>query len=91
MQAWRVDRPGEPSDVLRLIEVPTPEPGPGQIRVRVTAAGIGLPDVLMCRHTYPLTPSGAFTPGQEVTGVVSAVVPMSTWSSGRRSCRSPAS
>ncbi len=75
MRAWRVDRPGEPSEVLSLIDVPIPEPGPGQIRVRVTAAGIGLPDVLMCRHTYPLTPSGAFTPGQEVTGVVSAVGP----------------
>lgn len=73
MRAWRVDRPGEPSEVLSLIDVPIPEPGPGQIRVRATAAGIGLPDVLMCRHIYPLTPSGAFTPGQEVTGVVSAV------------------
>jgi NADPH2:quinone reductase len=41
----------------------------------VTAAGIGLPDVLMCRHTYPLTPAGAFTPGQEGTGVVTAVGP----------------
>jgi NADPH2:quinone reductase len=29
----------------------------------------------MCRHTYPLTPSGAFIPGQEGTGVVSAVGP----------------
>ena len=75
MRAWRVDRPGEPSEVLSLTDVPVPEPGPGQIRVRVTAAGIGLPDVLMCRHTYPLTPSGAFTPGQEGTGVVSAVGP----------------
>jgi NADPH:quinone reductase len=75
MRAWRVDQPGEPSEVLSLIDVPIPEPGPGQIRVRVTAAGIGLPDVLMCRRTYPLTPSGAFTPGQEVSGVVSAVGP----------------
>ena len=75
MRAWRVDRPGEPSEVLRLVDVPVPEPGPGQIRVRVTAAGIGLPDVLMCRHTYPLTPPGSFIPGQEGTGVVSAVGP----------------
>jgi NADPH2:quinone reductase len=75
MRAWRVDRPGEPSEVLRLSDVPVPEPGPGQIRISVTAAGIGLPDVLMCRHTYPLTPPGAFTPGQEGTGVVSAVGP----------------
>lgn len=75
MRAWLVDRPGEPSEVLSLTDVPVPDPGPGQIRVRVTAAGIGLPDVLMCRHTYPLTPRGAFTPGQEGTGVVSAVGP----------------
>ena len=75
MRAWRVDRPGEPSEVLRLVDAPVPEPGPGQIRVRVTAAGIGLPDVLMCRHTYPLTPPGSFIPGQEGTGVVSAVGP----------------
>lgn len=75
MRAWRVDRAGEPSEVLNLADVPVPEPGPGQIRIRVTAAGIGLPDVLMCRHTYPLTPPGAFIPGQEATGVVSAVGP----------------
>jgi len=75
MRAWQVERPGEPSEVLSLTDVPVPEPGLGQIRVRVTAAGIGLPDVLMCRHTYPLTPSGAFIPGQEGTGVVSAVGP----------------
>jgi NADPH:quinone reductase len=72
MRAWRVERAGEPSEVLIMADVPVPEPGPGQIRVRVTAAGIGLPDVLMCRHTYPLTPAGAFIPGQEGTGVVSA-------------------
>ncbi len=75
MRAWRVDRAGEPSEVLNLADVPVPEPGPGQIRVQVTAAGLGLPDVLMCRHTYPLTPPGAFIPGQEGTGVVSAIGP----------------
>jgi NADPH2:quinone reductase len=75
MRAWRVDRPGEPSEVLSIADVPVPEPGSGEIRVRVTAAGIGLPDVLMCRHTYPLTPPGAFIPGQEGAGVVSAVGP----------------
>jgi NADPH:quinone reductase len=75
MRAWRVERPGEPSEVLQLVELPPPEPGPGQVRIRVTAAGIGLPDVLMCRHTYPLTPRSAFIPGQEATGVITAVGP----------------
>jgi NADPH:quinone reductase len=73
MRAWQVQGAGEPSDVLHPVELARPEPGPGQIRVRVTAAGIGLPDVLMCRGTYPLTPPLPFTPGQEATGVITAV------------------
>jgi len=73
MQAWQVTGAGEPDDVLRRVEVDVPEPGPGQARIRVTAAGIGLPDVLMCRGTYPLTPPVPFIPGQEATGVVTAV------------------
>ena len=73
MRAWQVDGAGEPADVLRSVELAVPDPGPGQIRVRVTAAGIGLPDVLMCRGSYPLTPALPFTPGQEATGVITAV------------------
>jgi NADPH2:quinone reductase len=73
MRAWRVHGTGEPIDVLRSVELDVPNPGPGQIRVRVTAAGIGLPDVLMCRGTYPLTPALPFTPGQEATGVITAI------------------
>ncbi|MGA2302933.1 MAG: NADPH:quinone oxidoreductase family protein [Acidimicrobiales bacterium] len=73
MRAWQVQGAGEPMDVLHLIEVDPPEPGPGQVRIRVTAAGIGLPDVFMCRGTYPLTPPLPFTSGQEATGTVTAV------------------
>lgn len=73
MRAWRVTAAGEPIDVLDEATVPVPAPGPGQLRLRVSAAGIGLPDVLMCRGSYPLTPPLPFTPGQEATGVVTAV------------------
>jgi NADPH2:quinone reductase len=73
MRAWQVQGAGEPLDVLHLIELEPPEPGPGQVRIRVTAAGIGLPDVFMCRGTYPLTPPLPFTSGQEATGTVTAV------------------
>jgi len=73
MRAWQVQGQGEPIDVLHEVELDPPEPGPGQIRIRLTAAGIGLPDVLMCRGSYPLTPPLPFTPGQEATGVVTAV------------------
>jgi NADPH2:quinone reductase len=73
MRAWQVQGKGEPIDVLRPVEVALAEPRPGQLRIRVTAAGIGLPDVFMCRGSYPLTPPLPFTPGQEATGIVTAV------------------
>ena len=73
MRAWQVQGTGEPRDVLHEVEVDLPEPGPGTVRIRVTAAGLGLPDVFMCRGTYPLTPPLPFTSGQEATGVVTAV------------------
>jgi NADPH2:quinone reductase len=73
MRAWQVQGAGEPIDVLHEVDVDPPEPAPGQIRIRVTAAGIGLPDVFMCRGTYPLTPPLPFTSGQEATGTITAV------------------
>ena len=73
MRAWQVQSHGEPADVLVQVELEEPTPGPGQVAIRVTAAGIGLPDVFMCRGSYPLTPQLNFTPGQEGTGVVTAV------------------
>jgi NADPH:quinone reductase len=73
MRAWQVQGAGEPIDVLHEVEVDPPEPGPGQVRIRVTAAGVGLPDVFMCRGTYPLTPPLPFTSGQEATGTITAL------------------
>jgi NADPH2:quinone reductase len=73
MKAWQVHGAGEPADVMRKVERQLPDPGPGQVKIAVSAAGIGLPDVLMCRGTYPLTPPGPFTPGQELAGTITAV------------------
>jgi NADPH2:quinone reductase len=73
MRAWQVQAAGEPIDVLHQVEIDPPEPGPGQLAIRVTAAGIGLPDVFMCRGVYPLTPPLPFTPGQEAAGIVTAL------------------
>lgn len=58
---------------MRLVDLDPPVPGPGELRVQVSAAAIGLPDVLMCRASYPLTPALPFVPGQEVSGMVDAV------------------
>lgn len=75
MKAWQVYGVGEPADVMRMVERQLSEPGPGQVKVEVSAAGIGLPDLLMCRGTYPLTPPEPFTPGQELAGTVTAAGP----------------
>jgi NADPH2:quinone reductase len=58
---------------LQQVEIDPPQPGPGQLAIRVTAAGIGLPDVFMCRGSYRLTPPLPFTSGQEGTGIVTAL------------------
>jgi NADPH2:quinone reductase len=73
VRAWEVRAAGEPAEVLHLVERDLPQPGPGEVRMRVTAAGLGLPDVFMCRGTYPLTPPLPFTSGQEATGIVTAL------------------
>ena len=70
MRAWQVRRAGEPEQALDLVEVEAPRPAPGQLRLRVRAAALGLPDLLMCRGSYPLTPPLPFTPGQETVGDV---------------------
>jgi NADPH2:quinone reductase len=70
MRAWQVVRPGEPGDALELRDVALGAVPPGFLRVRVNACGVGLPDLLMCRGSYLLTPQHPFTPGQELCGVV---------------------
>ena len=73
MRAWVVERLGAPRDALRLLELGAPTPGPGELRLRVRAAGLGLPDVRLCRGSYPFRPMLPFVAGQEVCGVVDAV------------------
>jgi len=73
VHAWQVQRLGPPGDALRRVVVDEPVPGPGELRLRVRAAGIGLPDALMCRGAYAFSPTLPFVPGQEVCGTVDAV------------------
>jgi NADPH2:quinone reductase len=70
MKAWIVNRNGAPRDVLQLVERDPPLAGPGALRIRVLVAGLSLPEVLMCRGTYPYKPSFPFTPGHEAVGIV---------------------
>ncbi|NUK41364.1 NADPH:quinone oxidoreductase family protein [Streptomyces lunaelactis] len=68
MQAWRVHRNGEPSEVMRLEEVDRPTPGEGQLLLKVRAANTNFPDALLCRGQYQIRPPLPFTPGVEICG-----------------------
>jgi NADPH2:quinone reductase len=55
---------------MQCIDRESPTPGPGTVRIRVLVAGVSLPEVLMCRGTYPYKPTLPFTPGHEAVGIV---------------------
>ncbi|MBY0510117.1 MAG: NADPH:quinone oxidoreductase family protein [Rhodospirillaceae bacterium] len=78
MRSWQVTGKGEPKVVLAKAEKALEAPGPGELRIKVIASALALPDVLLCRGTYPLTPPGAFTPGLEFVGTVLAAGPHTT-------------
>ncbi|TLS43675.1 NADPH:quinone oxidoreductase family protein [Streptomyces montanus] len=68
MQAWQVHQNGEPSEVMRLEDVPRPVPGDGQVLLKVRASNINFPDALLCRGQYQVRPPLPFTPGVEICG-----------------------
>jgi NADPH2:quinone reductase len=73
MPAWQVAELGEPSDVLRLVQLPLPTAGPGQVVVRVAAVACNSPDILVGQGRYQERPPLPFTPGMELAGEVVAV------------------
>src|SRR6266496_4085832 len=57
-------------DALQVLEEECPEPKDGEVRVRVLAAGVSLPDLMMCEGVHPETPPLPFTPGWDLIGAV---------------------
>jgi NADPH2:quinone reductase len=72
MKAIRCNNWGLP-DTLTIEELPNPSPEPGQVAINVKAAGVNFPDVLVIQNKYQFKPDLPFTPGSELSGVVSAV------------------
>jgi NADPH:quinone reductase len=62
-----------PPEQLVVEEVPDPVPGPREVVIDVHACGVNFPDVLMVQDLYQFKPALPFSPGGEVSGVVSAV------------------
>ena len=75
MKAIRFEAFGEPSEVLRVVDLPTPEPGPNEVRVRMIASPINPSDLLTIRGKYGVMPTLPFTPGYEGVGVIDRAGP----------------
>ena len=64
-----------PPESLVVREVDDPVPGAGQVVVDMHACGVNFPDYLMIQDKYQFKPELPFSPGGEISGVVSAVGP----------------
>ena len=58
---------------LKLQEVQGPSLADNEVRVEVHAAGVNFPDVLIIQGKYQYKPSFPFSPGSEISGVITEV------------------
>ena len=68
-----VCRSSGPPENLTLEEVADPQPGAGQVSIDVYGSGLNFPDTLQIAGKYQFQPPFPFTPGAEISGVVSGV------------------
>ena len=60
-------------EALRYEDLPDPEARPGHVVVDVKACGVNYPDALIIRDMYQFKPGRPFSPGGEISGVISSV------------------
>lgn len=62
-----------PPDSLKLMEVPIPTIKQDEVLIEVKACGVNFPDVLIIQNKYQFKPTLPFSPGGEVSGIISMV------------------
>ena len=72
MKAVVSTQPGGP-ETLEIVDLDSPEPGPKQVVLEVKAIGVNFPDSLIIEDRYQFKPERPFSPGGEVSGIVTKV------------------
>jgi NADPH:quinone reductase-like Zn-dependent oxidoreductase len=70
MRSVRFDKFGEPTEVLKIEDLPVPKAGPGQLLIRMRARSVNPSDLLTVRGLYGLLPRLPASPGIEGVGVI---------------------
>jgi len=74
-----------PVNTLSVQQIPTPALMPEQVLVEVKAAALNFPDALVVQGKYQNKPSLPFSPGFELSGVITDLGPeVNTWNVGDR-------
>jgi NADPH:quinone reductase len=60
-------------ETLQLTDTPTPTPSTDEVLISVKACGVNFPDVLIIQNKYQFKPTLPFSPGGEVSGIITAV------------------
>ena len=58
---------------LKLIEIESPTIDNNSVKIEVHAAGVNFPDVLIIQGKYQNKPPFPFSPGSEVSGIISEI------------------
>ncbi len=72
MKAIICDAWCKPED-LKILDVAEPKIEQDSVRIQVHAAGVNFPDVLIIQGKYQYKPKFPFSPGSEVSGIISEV------------------
>lgn len=68
-----------PAETLRLEDIEEPVAGPGEVVVAIKAIGLNFFDTLIIQDKYQIKPTGPFSPGGELAGVIESVGPDCDW------------
>ncbi len=72
MRAVIVDKFG-PLEEASVKQIDAPQPGAGQVLIETRYAGVNFPDLLMINGAYQVKPELPFSPGMEVSGVITGI------------------